>query len=235
MSWTDRVKFDERGLVPVVAQDAQTGEVLMLAWASREALEETRRTGRAHYWSRSRAELWEKGATSGHTQRVREIRVDCDADALVYRVEQTGPACHTGERSCFFRAVADDGAADADASGLAPAADPRPVLSRIDEIIGRRHAERPEGSYTTYLFGKGLDKILKKVGEEATETIIAAKNPGTEELRAEAADLLFHLLVLFRERGLPLAEVWDELDRRFGAAPRAGSTAPPPSRSGDGT
>ena len=234
MSWTDRITFDERGLVPVVAQDAATGEVLMLAWADREALARTHETGRAWYWSRSRQALWEKGATSGHVQRVREIRVDCDADALVYRVDQSGPACHTGERTCFFRAVAERGEAGA-GDGLAPAADPRPVLARVDEIIARRHAERPENSYTTYLFGKGTDKILKKVGEEATETIIAAKNGDPAELRSEAADLLFHLLVLFRDQGLPLDQVWDELDRRFGGTPREGSTAPPPSRSSDGT
>jgi phosphoribosyl-ATP pyrophosphohydrolase/phosphoribosyl-AMP cyclohydrolase len=227
MSWIDELAYDERGLVPVVAQDADTGEVLMLAWASAEALRRTQETGRAHYFSRSRQALWAKGETSGNVQHVREIRVDCDADALVYRVSQTGPACHTGERTCFHRA--------ASAETLAEAADPRPVMARVDEIVARRFAERPPGSYTTYLFERGIDKILKKVGEEATETVIAAKNEGTDELRSEAADLLFHLLVLFRARGLPLADVWAELDRRFGAAAREGSTAPPPSRSSDGT
>ncbi|HET6230978.1 MAG TPA: bifunctional phosphoribosyl-AMP cyclohydrolase/phosphoribosyl-ATP diphosphatase HisIE [Longimicrobiaceae bacterium] len=227
MSWIDELAYDERGLVPVVAQDAASGEVLMLAWANAEAVRLTAETGDAHYWSRSRGELWRKGGTSGHVQRVREVRVDCDRDALVYRVEQSGPACHTGERTCFYRAP--------DGDSLAEAADSRPVLTRIDDIIEQRHAERPEGSYTTYLFDKGVDKILKKVGEEAAETIIAAKNSGTDELRSEAADLVFHLLVLLRERGLPLSDVYAELDARFGAAPRAGSTAPPPSRSSDGT
>lgn len=227
MSWIDQMKFDERGLVPVVAQDAETGEVLMLAWANDEALRLTRETGRAHYWSRSRGALWQKGETSGHTQEVREVRVDCDADALVYRVAQTGPACHTGERTCFHRAAEGD--------ALGTAADPRPTLARVDEIVGRRFAERPEGSYTTYLFTHGIDKILKKVGEEATETVIAAKNDGTDELRSEAADLLFHLLVLFREKGLPLGEVWAEMDARFGRAPRPGAASPPPSRSSDGS
>jgi len=212
MSWIDELKFDERGLVPVVAQEAHTGEVLMLAWASREALERTLETGTAHYWSRSRGELWRKGGTSGHVQRVREVRADCDGDAVLYRVEQTGPACHTGEGSCFHRRV--------EGEALAPAAGGGHVLSRIEETVRARHAERPAGSYTTYLFEKGIDKILKKVGEEAAETLIAAKNPGTAELRAEAADLVFHLLVLLRERGLPLAEVWDELETRFGAPPR---------------
>jgi phosphoribosyl-ATP pyrophosphohydrolase/phosphoribosyl-AMP cyclohydrolase len=227
MSWIDELRYDERGLVPVVAQDAATGEVLMLAWATAQALRETERTGRAVYFSRSRQALWAKGDTSGHVQHVREIRVDCDRDALVYRVDQEGPACHTGQRSCFYRAAAGD--------ALADAADPRPVVARVDEIVAQRFRERPQGSYTAYLFAKGLDKILKKVGEEATETVIAAKNEGTDELRSEAADLLFHLLVLFRQKGLPLADVWSELDHRFGAAPREGSTAPPPSRSSDGT
>jgi phosphoribosyl-ATP pyrophosphohydrolase/phosphoribosyl-AMP cyclohydrolase len=213
MSWIDELKFDERGLLPVVAQDAGTGEVLMLAWADREALRLTRETGRAHYWSRSRRALWQKGETSGHVQRVVELRADCDGDAVLYRVEQTGPACHTGEASCFFRRVEEERLAESPAEA-------GHVLSRVEEIVRRREAERPEGSYTTYLFEKGLDKILKKVGEEATETLIAAKNPGNDGLRAEVADLLFHLLVLLRARGLPLAEVWTELEARFGAAPR---------------
>ena len=218
MSWLDEVKFDDRGLVPVVAQDARTGEVLMLAWANADALRLTRETGRAHYWSRSRGTLWKKGETSGNAQEVDEVRVDCDGDAVLYRVRQTGPACHTGERSCFFRTVAGD--------ELAEGGDPRQVLTRVEALVAARDAERPEGSYTTYLFAQGLDKILKKVGEEATETIIAAKNEGTEQLRSESADLLYHLLVLWRAKGVPLDELWAELDRRFGQAPRAGSTDP---------
>jgi phosphoribosyl-ATP pyrophosphohydrolase/phosphoribosyl-AMP cyclohydrolase len=218
MSWIEQVKFDERGLVPVVAQDARTGEMLMLAWANAEALGLTLETGRAHYWSRSRGELWKKGETSGHMQQVADVRLDCDGDAILYRVHQTGPACHTGERSCFFRTV--------DASELTPAEDPRHVLARVEEIVAERDTARPEGSYTTYLFGAGVDKILKKVGEEATETIIAAKNEGTDDLRAESADLLYHLMVLWRARGLSPDEVWAELDRRFGQAPRAASVNP---------
>lgn len=213
MSWIDQVKFDGLGLVPVVAQDARTGEVLMLAWANADALRRTRETGRATYWSRSRAELWTKGETSGNTQAVEEVRVDCDADAVLYRVRQAGPACHTGERSCFHRSVEGD--------ALREAGDARPVLARVEEIVAARDAERPEGSYTTYLFAQGIDKILKKVGEEAAEILIAAKNEGTEQLRAESADLLYHLMVLWRARGLAADEVWAELDRRFGQAPRA--------------
>jgi phosphoribosyl-AMP cyclohydrolase / phosphoribosyl-ATP pyrophosphohydrolase len=225
MSWLDEVKFDDRGLVPVIAQDARTGEVLMLAWANADALRLTRETGRAHYWSRSRGELWKKGETSGNAQEIAEVRLDCDGDAVLYRVRQTGPACHTGERSCFFRSVEGDELREGD--------DARPVLSRIEEIVAARDAERPEGSYTTYLFAAGIDKILKKVGEEAAETIIAAKNEGTEQLRAESADLLYHLLVLWRAKGLPLDELWAELDRRFGRAPREGSASPAARRSSE--
>ena len=225
MSWLDQVKFDDRGLVPVVAQDARTGEVLMLAWANADALRLTLETGRAHYWSRSRGELWKKGESSGNAQAVADVRLDCDGDAVLYRVSQTGPACHTGERTCFHRVVKAD--------ELAPAPDARPVLARIDEIVAARDAERPEGSYTTYLFAQGIDKILKKVGEEATETIIAAKNEGADQLRAESADLIYHLMVLWRAKGLPLDELWTELDQRFGQAPRAGSTDPAARRSSE--
>lgn len=225
MTWTEGLKFDERGLVPVIAQDAATDEVLMLAWATAEALRLTAETGRAHYWSRSRDSLWIKGDTSGNTQEVVDVRVDCDADAVLYRVRQTGPACHTGERSCFHRLAPE----------LTEAPDPRTVLTRVQEIVARRHEERPENSYTTYLFAAGPDKILKKIGEEATETIIAAKNGDPAELASETADLLFHLLVLWQAQGLPFDDVYAELDRRFGAAPRAGSTAPAPRRASDGT
>jgi phosphoribosyl-AMP cyclohydrolase / phosphoribosyl-ATP pyrophosphohydrolase len=229
MPWTDQITFDDRGLVPVVAQDARTGEVLMLAWANAQALQLTRETGRAHYWSRSRASLWIKGETSGHAQEVVDVRVDCDADAVLYRVRQSGPACHTGERSCFYR-MADGVEAD---FGEAP--DPRPMLARLEGIIEERERARPEGSYTTYLFAQGIDKVLKKVGEETAETIIAAKNGDNAELTSESADLLFHLMVLWRTRGLNADEVWAELERRFGQAPRAGSAEGRPSRASEGS
>jgi phosphoribosyl-ATP pyrophosphohydrolase/phosphoribosyl-AMP cyclohydrolase len=216
MGWTDEIRFDERGLVPVVAQDARTGELLMLAWANREALELTEQTRLAHYWSRSRAALWRKGETSGNEQRVVDVRVDCDADSVLYRVEQTGPACHTGERSCFHRAVSPE--------GLSPASDARPVLARMQEVLARRFEERPADSYTTYLYDRGPDKILKKIGEEAAETIIAAKNASEHELAGETADLLFHLMALWESLGMRFDAVYEELERRFGAAPRAGST-----------
>lgn len=212
MSWIHSLKFDQHGLVPVVAQDAATGDLLMLAYANQEALVRTQETGRAHYWSRSRARLWQKGETSGNVQEVLEMRVDCDGDAVLYRVRQTGPACHTGERSCFHRA--------AETEGLTRSVPGGHVLSRLEGILRDRDEQRPEGSYTTYLFEQGVDKILKKVGEEATEVVIAAKNDDAAELRAEASDLLFHLLVLLRARGVPLDEIWAELDARFGRAPR---------------
>ena len=218
MSWLDELKFDALGLIPVVAQESGSGEVLMVAHANREALELTGSTGRAHYWSRSRSEIWEKGATSGNTQAVDELRVDCDGDAVVYRVRQTGPACHTLAQSCFYRRVEEGELRTAPGGGH--------ILSRLETIVRQRDEERPEESYTTYLFEKGLDKVLKKVGEEAAEVIIAAKNEEPAELRSEAADLFFHLLVLLRTRGLPVSEIWEELERRFGRparlpAPRA--------------
>jgi phosphoribosyl-AMP cyclohydrolase / phosphoribosyl-ATP pyrophosphohydrolase len=205
--WTDEIDFDDRGLVPVVAQDAASGEVLMLAWADREALERTRTTGDAHYFSRSRQAIWRKGETSGHVQRVRAMRADCDSDAVLYLVDQTGPACHTGERTCFHRQLL--GSAEA-GSGAGR------VLDRLAAVVARRDEERPEGSYTTYLFEQGIDKVLKKVGEESAEVIIAAKNGSAEELRNETADLLYHLLVLLRAADLPAWEVWRTLEERFG-------------------
>lgn len=212
MTWLDQIQFDERGLVPVVAQEATTGDVLMLAYANREALERTLRSGRAHYWSRSRNELWAKGDTSGNVQAVAEVRLDCDGDAVLYRVRQTGPACHTGQPVCFYRLVDGDEVTDRPTGGH--------ILSRVDEVIADRQLNPREGAYTNYLFDKGVDKILKKVGEESTEVVIAAKNDSPDELTSETADLLFHLLVLLRDRNLPLSSIWDELEARFGRAPR---------------
>jgi len=207
MSWMERVKFDERGLVPVVAQEADTGEVLMLAYANRDALARTAATGAAHYYSRSRGELWQKGSTSGNVQSVVDIRLDCDGDAVLYRVQQSGPACHTGARSCFAKKL--------QGSAWDVASDARHVLTRIEQVVRERDEQRPAGAYSTYLFERGIDKILKKVGEETTEVVIAAKNDDAAELRSEIADLLFHLVVLLRDRRLPLSEVWNELDTRF--------------------
>jgi phosphoribosyl-ATP pyrophosphohydrolase/phosphoribosyl-AMP cyclohydrolase len=212
----EEIRFDERGLVPAVVQDARTREVLTLAYMNAESLRRTLEEGETWFWSRSRAELWHKGATSGHTQRVVGVRLDCDADALVVLVEPRGPACHTGARSCFHREV--EGAAQGDTQERGGAdssrADFGAMLGRLYEVIESRQRERPEGSYTTYLFDEGLNKILKKVGEESAETIIAAKDGDAAALASEMSDLVYHLLVLMVERGLKLEALGEELARR---------------------
>jgi phosphoribosyl-ATP pyrophosphohydrolase/phosphoribosyl-AMP cyclohydrolase len=206
---SSQIQFDERGLIPAIVQDARTGAVLTLAYMNAESLEKTLATRETWFWSRSRSELWHKGATSGNIQRVIEVRQDCDGDALAVLVEPAGPACHTGKRSCFHRdlegEVVDDVGLDQSLGT---------VLDQLYQLIESRQRERPEGSYTTYLFEKGLDKILKKLGEEASETIIAAKNDDAEQLAAESADLLYHLIVLLVERGVRLESIRDELVQR---------------------
>lgn len=206
----DNLRWNEQGLVPVIVQDVQSKAVLMLAYMNREALKKTMETGKTWFWSRSRQRLWQKGETSGHVQRVREIRVDCDRDTLLVLVEQSGPACHEGTYSCFSRPLAE--AFSSPAKGSEP--ERFAILNRLEAVIAARDAERPEGTYTTYLFEKGLDKILKKVGEEAAEVIIAAKNGDAKELRWEISDLIYHLLVLMREQRLPLDDVLQELAER---------------------
>jgi phosphoribosyl-AMP cyclohydrolase / phosphoribosyl-ATP pyrophosphohydrolase len=199
------VKFDHDGLVPAVVQDAASGEVLMVAYMNRESLAKTIETGQTHFWSRSRKELWRKGATSGHTQAVKSIALDCDGDTLLVSVEQTGVACHTGNRSCFFR-------------GLKQSSEPLPGFARVigdlARVIHERKEQMPEGSYTTKLFRSGVDRILKKVGEEAGEVIIAAKNHSKGEIAWEVSDLLYHLLVLLEQEGVSLEEVAKELQGR---------------------
>mgnify|MGYP001627233409 CR=1 FL=1 len=185
-----QVRFDEKGLVPVVVQDARTGEVLTLAYANREALEETLRTRRSTFFSRSRGTLWRKGETSGNVQEVVEVLLDCDGDAVVYRVVPHGPACHTGERSCFHRPL------------LEGEKDLGFVVGQVYATLQERLRTLPEGSYVARLHRAGLDRLLKKIGEEAGEVILAAKNQDPEELRHEAADLLFHLLLTLAELGL---------------------------------
>lgn len=194
------LKFDERGLIPAIVQDARTREVLTLAYMNEESLARTIETGQTWFWSRSRHELWHKGETSGNTQSVVNLINDCDNDALVVLVNPAGPACHTGARSCFDSKPGDEDL------GL--------LLANLYKVIESRERERPEGSYTTYLFNSGLDKILKKVGEESAETIIAAKNDDVSRLTSETADLVFHLLVLLVARGVSLDEVRKELERR---------------------
>jgi phosphoribosyl-AMP cyclohydrolase / phosphoribosyl-ATP pyrophosphohydrolase len=207
-SWLESVRFGADGLVPVVAQESRSGEVLMVAYANREALERTAATRQAHYYSRSRAALWRKGASSGHEQAVEEIRLDCDGDTVLYRVEQTGPACHTGARTCFSTAVGHDGRPRS-------AADPGAhLLTRLAATIAARAADRPAGSYTVHLLDLGVPKVSQKVGEEAVEVVVAANAEEPERLASEAADLLYHLLVLLQARGVPLDAVWKELAHR---------------------
>lgn len=207
----DKIQWNEQGLVPAILQDAVSKDVLMMAYMNRESLKRTLESGEAWFWSRSREELWHKGATSGHTQKVQGVRYDCDADTLLLQVIPQGAACHTGRQSCFFNEVP---LAAADNRESSAAADRFAILGTLETLIAEREAERPEGAYTTYLFEKGIDKILKKVGEETAEVIIAAKNKDNEELRYETSDLLFHLLVLMREAKLPLDEVLEELGKR---------------------
>ena len=193
----DTVRFDERGRVPAIVQDSATREVLMLAYMNKESLDLTLETGETHFYSRSREEIWHKGETSGNLQSVRRLRLDCDHDAILIEVTPHGPACHKGTYSCFKAEPQLDG-----------------ILAYLYELIEKRKESRPEGSYTTYLFNSGLDKILKKVGEEAIETIVASKNQESRELVAEASDLIYHLMVLLVERGIQLDEITHELKQR---------------------
>ena len=204
---SDKIAWDDRGLVAAVVQDARSGEVLTVAWMNRESLTKTLSTGETWFWSRSRQELWHKGETSGNTQRVVGIGLDCDADALVVQVEPAGPACHTGARSCFFEDV-DGGPA------LRPPDRHGAILAELRAVIAARHAERPEGSYTTKLFADGVGKIAQKVGEEASETIVAALSEDDDHLAAEVADLLYHLVVLLQARGLDADAVAAKLEDR---------------------
>ena len=205
------VKFDQNGLVPVVAQDAATGDLLTLAYANSEAVEKTLASGEAHYYSRSRSELWRKGETSGNTQRVVEVRLDCDGDALLYRVEPRGPACHTGEQTCFYTSLAGDGVGVATADrdvGFGT------MVERLAGTIAQRHREMPEGSYTAGLIQQGTERLAQKVGEEAVEVVVAAMSD--ERLAEESADLVYHLLVLLEERGIGIEDVARVLHDRHG-------------------
>jgi phosphoribosyl-AMP cyclohydrolase / phosphoribosyl-ATP pyrophosphohydrolase len=208
----DRVRFDGSGLVPVIAQDAATGDVLTLAYANREAVEKTLASGEAYYYSRSRSELWRKGATSGNTQKVVEVRLDCDGDALLYMVQPRGPACHTGERSCFYTVLAGEGVGETDAGDHAALFGT--MVERLAGTIAQRHKEMPEGSYTVSLIEGGPERLAQKVGEEAVEVVIAALSG--ERLSEEAADLVYHLLVLLEERGVGTEQVAKVLHDRHG-------------------
>lgn len=218
MSLIEQLKFNAHGLVPAITRDADNGEVLMLAWMNAEAVEQTLATGKVHYYSRSRKKLWMKGESSGHLQLVREIRFDCDADTLLVSVEQLGAACHTGQRSCFFRTwdgqVQETSEKVINTAALYARED---ILQAVYNIIQeRRQFAAGEQSYVKSLFDKGLDKILGKLGEEATETAVAGKGGDADEVVYEASDLIFHLLVLLGYYDLPPERIYAELRRRFG-------------------
>ncbi len=197
----DTIKFDEAGLVPVIAQSIETEEVLMLAYMNKEALELTLNTNIAHYYSRSRKSLWKKGETSGHFQHVKSLFYDCDADAILLKVVQEGVACHTGAMSCFHNPVLD-------------AEKTTPILEELYEVLKERKANPKEGSYTTYLFNEGLDKILKKVGEETSEIIIGAKNNDKTNTVNEIADLAYHMMVMMVNEDITLDDVKAALEER---------------------
>lgn len=192
--------YDQAGLIPVVVQDRASGDVLMLAYANPEALQRTALSGLAHFWSRSRQALWRKGETSGNALRVRELRADCDRDALLMVVEPAGPACHTGTRTCF-------GETTPTGAGM---------LEELGRVIASRRQQPPEGSYTAKLLAKGLDHTLKKIGEESAEVVIAAKGESGERLAEESADLVFHLLVALEQRGVRPGQLLEVLRRRRG-------------------
>lgn len=256
------VKYNADGLVPAVTQDIRTDEVLMLAYMNEESLRKTVETGKVHYYSRSRQKLWLKGETSGHFQQVRSISLDCDGDTLLLKVEQTGAACHTGHRSCFFtkldvqelkegilKDASRENSSDNEGwqNNIVNVDSPQNCTTESDiknavfEVKGISDVQRPEniagaagaevlqeefdviydrllhpkeGSYTNYLFNKGIDKILKKIGEEACEVVIASKNGSKSEIKGEIADLLYHVMVLMAERGMTLQDIYDELKQR---------------------
>jgi phosphoribosyl-AMP cyclohydrolase / phosphoribosyl-ATP pyrophosphohydrolase len=217
----ESVAFDPQGLVPVIAQEASTGMVRMVAWANRDALEKTLATQQAHFWSRSRGALWRKGEESGHTLAVRQVRLDCDGDVVLYLVDPVGPSCHTGATSCFFRAhvqgdqanqagqlVADDGPPDP----------PAVVVARVAEVIAARRRTRPEKSYVVSLLDKGFPGIVEKITEEARELCEALSEGDAAHTAHEAADLLFHTLVGLEAAGVPVDSVFAELRGRFGVS-----------------
>lgn len=204
ISWSE-FKLNSDGLMPVIVQDYQTGDVLMLAYMDEAAFMETVKGGRMCYYSRSRKERWLKGETSGHFQYVKALYLDCDNDTILAKVAQVGAACHTGSRSCFFQTLLEKNA---------QVANPHKVFEDVYAVIADRKVHPKEGSYTNYLFDKGIDKILKKCGEEATEIVIAAKNPDPEEIKYEISDFLYHVMVLMVEKGVTWEDITRELANR---------------------
>ncbi len=201
------LKFDANGLIPAIAQDVYSGRILMQAYMDKEALEQTLATGYMHYFSRSRQKLWKKGETSGHTQRLICALADCDGDSLLFKVEQVGPACHTGSLTCFYRALYGEDVTDAK------------ILGDLMATIKDRKVHPVEGSYTNYLYDKGLDKILKKLSEECAEVVIAAKNGDKSPLIMELCDMVYHIMVLMSNEGIEINDIYAELARREGRVP----------------
>ena len=207
----EQIKFNENGLVPVIVQDVSSGQVLMLAYANKDAIQKTIDSGKSQFWSRSREKLWMKGEESGNVQDIKELYYDCDIDTILYLVQQTGVACHTGERTCFYRST--NGNQEAPTFG---SSDSSKTLDEVYEVILDRKLNPKDGSYVSGLFEKGLDKILKKIGEEAGETIIGAKNGDKKEIIYETADLWFHSMIVLSYFGITPNDIYDELGRRFG-------------------
>ncbi len=199
-------KWNEQGLAPAIVQDVHTGQVLMLAWMNAEAWQRTQETGEAHFWSRSRQQLWHKGETSGNVQHVAEIRLDCDSDAILLRVDPAGPTCHTGERSCFFTVIGDQLSVISDRPGT--------ILQELERVIQERRRNPKPNSYTSQLFELGINEIAKKVGEESVEVIVAALGQSDERLVSEIADLMYHSLVLLAARDVSFERVEAELQQR---------------------
>ncbi len=218
----DILKFNDDGLIPVIAIDFYNNQVLMLAYANKEAIEKTIETGYAHYYSRSRKKLWKKGETSGNLQKIKQILFDCDEDTLIYKVEQTGAACHTNHRSCFYREyyrgnVREIEPVIGDFKGIIYRSETSTdILNNLFELLQKRKKDLPTNSYTADLFKEGVDKIAKKIGEEASEVIIALKNNSQSEVVYESADLIFHLLVGLAYMDIPPDAILTELSRRFG-------------------
>jgi phosphoribosyl-ATP pyrophosphohydrolase/phosphoribosyl-AMP cyclohydrolase len=204
----DDIKFNEKGLIPAIVQDYKTGEVLMQAYMNEESLGKTLETRRSWFYSRSRNELWEKGATSGNTQEVKEIYFDCDGDCLLMKVKQVGAACHTGNQSCFYRSLLSG-------EGRVKAVNIGEIIEKLYSKVGDRKENPIPDSYTCYLFDKGIDKILKKVGEESTEVVIAAKNENKKEIIYEISDLIYHLTVLMNYVDVCPEDIAGELMNRF--------------------
>lgn len=201
----NKIVFQPDGLVPAIVQDYNTKQVLMLAYMNETSLKKTIETKETWFYSRSRQQLWHKGETSGNTQTVKEMSYDCDGDTLLILVDPQGPACHTGKTSCFFNPIV-----------KAEGSSERQIINLLVERIKERYAQPQDGSYTTYLFTEGIDKILKKIGEEASEIIIAAKNDDEDELIWEIADFIYHTLVLMQLKNVTIEQIYHELAKRFG-------------------